>query len=81
MVKLDPVESEDGYYVGIQVVNNFTGALTEVIPPIVISEGDEHTQKMYLVATIPITCNHDSDCFLGVKVKSENSALSTCTYR
>ena len=86
MFKLDPVQSEGGYYVGIEVVKNYTGALTELIPPLVISEGDQRVQELYLVSTIPITCPHIFNCFLRIRVRSDTvtgteHAVSTCIYR
>ena len=85
--KLDPVESENGYYVGMQVVKSFAedGTFEEVLPPVVISENDTEPKELYLISTIPITCPNQR-CLLEVVAESEKddndgAALETCIFR
>ena len=83
--KLDPVESENGYYVGMQIVKSFAedGTFEEVLPPVVISESDVAPKELYLISTIPITCpDNIVRCVLEISVEEDDSAaFETCFFR
>ena len=81
--KLEPVESKNGYYAGIQIYEQRNGTLDLVSPPVNISEGDEEPRKLYPVATLPITCHFIFyGCQLVLKVVTKDTAqLKSCSIR
>ncbi len=74
--RLNPVRSENGYFVGIQVYEETNEQLGQIMPPIEINEADDSVRKLHIATTVPTTTT------LEIKVRTERgAALQVCSWR